>query len=247
MKDHRFGSSSGMYFSDSIGDIETVRAVTVGGPLKRPIAGSARFVFAVGLATLLPALAVAGKFYPDDPLRKEPPPLHVEDADFRKINDYLDLFQNMFGKPGERQPTKQEIRKARKSGQDIKPVPAQSANTLGEVPDSPWFTNRIGSRPMSVEDVLRGPGNENAPAREGPWEIVAAKTEGVTPGFRIRDSKGRQYFLKGGIHLLGPYATCCGRTSHSLPRADGTARDRLVRRSEAGGRTAVHAPVNAGD
>ena len=55
------------------------------------------------------------------------------------------------------------------------------------------------------------------------------------------------YLARGGIHLLGPYATCCGRTSHSLPRADGTARDRLVRRSEAGGRTAVHAPVNAGD
>ena len=50
-----------------------------------------------------------------------------------------------------------------------------------------------------------------------------------------------------GIHLLGPHATCCGRTSNSLPRAAGTAPDRLVRRSEAGGRTAVHAPVNAGD
>ena len=50
-----------------------------------------------------------------------------------------------------------------------------------------------------------------------------------------------------GIHLLGPHATCCGRTSNSLPRAAGTAPDRLVRRSEAGGRTAVHASVNAGD
>ena len=53
--------------------------------------------------------------------------------------------------------------------------------------------------------------------------------------------------VKWGIHLLGPHATCCGRTSNSLPRAAGTAPDRLVRRSEAGGRTAVHAPVNAGD
>ena len=196
MKDHGFGSSSEMYSSDSIGGVETVRVVTLGGPLNRPIAGATRFVFAAALTALLPSLAVAGKFYPDDPLRKEPPPLQVEDASFRKLNDYVDLFQNMFAKPGDRQPTKEEIRKARKSGQDIKPVPAQSANTLGEVPDSPWFTNRIGSRPMSVEDVLRGPGNENAPARDGPWEIVAAKTEGVTPGFRIRDSKGRQYFLK---------------------------------------------------
>ena len=49
------------------------------------------------------------------------------------------------------------------------------------------------------------------------------------------------------IHLLGPHTIYCGRTSNSLPRADGTAPDRLVRRSEAGARTAVHAPVNAGD
>ena len=56
-----------------------------------------------------------------------------------------------------------------------------------------------------------------------------------------------QFTDKWGIHLLGPHSTCCGRTSNSLPRAAGTAPDRLVRRSEAGGRTAVHAPVNAGD
>ena len=55
------------------------------------------------------------------------------------------------------------------------------------------------------------------------------------------------YSAKGGMHLLGPYATCCGRTSNSLPRADGTVPDRLVRRSEAGSRTAVHAPLNIGD
>ena len=196
MKEHRFGSSLGMYFSDPLGGVETVRVVTVGGLSKRPIAGATRFVFVAALAVLLPSLAVAGKFYPDDPLRKEPPPLHVEDANFRKLNDYLDLFQNMFAKPGDRQPTEKEIRRGQKAGQNIKLIPARSANTLGEVPDSPWFTNRIGSHPMSVEDVLRGPGNENAPARDSPWEIVAAKTEGVTPGFRIRDSKGRQYFLK---------------------------------------------------
>ena len=55
------------------------------------------------------------------------------------------------------------------------------------------------------------------------------------------------FIRKGGIHLLGPHATCWGRTSNSLPRADGTAPDRLVRRSEAGGRTAVRALVNADD
>ena len=186
-----------VYFHHGLlGEIETARAVTAVRPPKRPLAGASRFGLVAALAILLPSLAVAGKFYPDDPLLKEPPPLPVEDASFRKLNDYVDLFQNMFAKPGGRQPTEKEIRKAQQAGQQIKLIPAQSANTLGEVPDSAWFTNRIGSHPVSVEDVMRGPGNENAPALDGPWEIVAAKTEGVTPGFRIRDSKGRQYFLK---------------------------------------------------
>ena len=66
---------------------------------------------------------------------------------------------------------------------------------------------------------------------------------GVTPAYNANYT----YWAEWGIHLLGPHTTYCGRTSNSLPRADGTAPDRLVRRSEAGARTAVHAPVNAGD
>ena len=93
------------------------------GRSKRPIAGAARFVFVAALALLLPSLAVAGKFYPDDPLRKEPPPLQVEDASFRKLNDYVDLFENMFAKPGDRQPTEKEIRKGQKGGKDIRLIP----------------------------------------------------------------------------------------------------------------------------
>jgi hypothetical protein len=68
-------------------------------------------------------------------------------------------------------------------------------NTLGEVPDSGWFTNRIGSRPMSIEELVRGPGDSHAPAA-GPWTVVSGKNEGVTPGLVIRDSAGRRYFLK---------------------------------------------------
>ncbi|MCZ6489056.1 MAG: hypothetical protein O7A06_00805, partial [Acidobacteria bacterium] len=39
-------------------------------------------------------------------------------------------------------------------------------------------------------------GNENAPSMDGPWEVVAAKAEGLTPGFTIADSRGRRYILK---------------------------------------------------
>ena len=74
--------------------------------------------------------------------------------------------------------------------------PSLAVNTLGEVPDSAWFTNRIGSRTMSMEELVRGPGDANAPALDAPWTVISGKNEGVTPGLVIRDSKGRKYFLK---------------------------------------------------
>lgn len=148
------------------------------------------------LALLLPALLTAAspdgkKFYDDDPLAKEPPPfsLSVEKVSKRKLNDFYDFFLNTFAQPGEKQPK-------RKKGKPAEFIPAQGINTLGEVPDSAWFTNRIGSRPMSIVELLRGPGNENAPSMEGPWTITWVKTEGITPGFGIQDSTGKDYLLK---------------------------------------------------
>ena len=115
--------------------------------------------------------------------------MNLEDARFRKLNDYYDLFSNTFGDVGERQDQTQ-------GGSKRKFTPAGGINTLGEVIDRSWFTNRVGSRPMSVDEVRGGAGEGNAPSLEGEWTIVGAKTQGVTPGFRIRDSKGRNYLLK---------------------------------------------------
>jgi len=102
----------------------------------------------------------------------------------RKINDYFDFFQEEFFEPD----------KEEKKHHD--PSPSQAINTLGEVPDNAWFTNRIGSLPMSVEELVRGPGDSNAPAMDKPWIVISGKNEGVTPGLVIRDSAGRKYFLK---------------------------------------------------
>jgi hypothetical protein len=49
---------------------------------------------------------------------------------------------------------------------------------------------------MSTEELARGPGDQSAPAKNGMWVIVAAKNEGVTPGFTIVDAGGRKYVLK---------------------------------------------------
>ena len=133
---------------------------------------------------LLPPLLAAQHFYPDDPLWRDPAPVNVSRARQRDINDYYDFFVNTFDAAD-----KKEIRHHR-------PGPSEAINTLGEVPDSAWFTNRIGARPMSRDELLRGPGIDHPPAMGQPWVVISAKNTGITPGLVIRDSKGRRYFLK---------------------------------------------------
>jgi hypothetical protein len=73
--------------------------------------------------------------------------------------------------------------------------PAQNVNALDEVPSSSWFTNRMGVRRLSRAELAAGP-DPRGPDRSGPWEIIGAKTDGVTPGFRIRDAAGAVWLLK---------------------------------------------------
>jgi hypothetical protein len=123
-------------------------------------------------------------FYADDPLVKEPAPRDASKAVRRKISDYYDFFQHTFSHPGERA----------KRGDQI--VRAQGVNTLGDPMDGAWYTKRHYYKPMSLEELVRGPGNSNAPAMDRKWVIVKAKSEGVTPGFEFTDSQGRRYVLK---------------------------------------------------
>lgn len=73
---------------------------------------------------------------------------------------------------------------------------AKNVNALDEVPNSTWFTNRIGLYPLTAADVARGPGDGRGPDTSEPWVVVGAKTEGVTPGFNIRDAQGQVYLIK---------------------------------------------------
>ncbi|MFN7980971.1 MAG: hypothetical protein U0Q11_03860 [Vicinamibacterales bacterium] len=77
----------------------------------------------------------------------------------------------------------------------ITPVRAGNINSVGEVPDSSWFTNRAGFRPISAVDVARGPDRTSGPAA-GTWTITSSKSDGVTPGFTVKDAEGRKWFLK---------------------------------------------------
>ncbi len=73
-------------------------------------------------------------------------------------------------------------------------VRAKNINTVDEVPDSSWYTNRIGLHPMTAADVATGPDTtEPAP---GTWTVTSSKSDGVTPGFTVKDAKGQMWFLK---------------------------------------------------
>ena len=80
------------------------------------------------------------KFFSDDPLQREP-----ETQDASKVQEWEigltpDLLQNLFSQPGDATPD----------------VRAQNINTIDEVPDSSWFTNRIYSRPVAPEELAQG-------------------------------------------------------------------------------------------
>ena len=144
-----------------------------------------QYLLTLALPVLLLAPAQAGEFYKDDPLWREPKPLPVEAVKTRKLNEYYDFFSHTFALDNIADLNKEHPG----------PVPARGVNTLGEVPASPWHENRHSRiEPMSIEALVRGPGNSNAPA--APWKLVSGKTEGITPGFQIEDAKGRRYLVK---------------------------------------------------
>lgn len=120
------------------------------------------------------------RFLTDDPIRVDADDLPIPMPESRSLSQIVDLLENSFSnRPAE--------------GETI--LPAQNVNTLGQVPDSSWFQNRLGSRPMSPAELARGP-NRQAPDITQPWHIVSGKTEGITPGFTIQDSRGEIYFIK---------------------------------------------------
>ena len=79
---------------------------------------------------------------------------------------------------------------------------AVDVNSLDEVPDSSWFTNRLGVHPVSVEELARGactPALILDPdgSADGSWLIDHGKTDGSSPGFRVTVPGKGKYLFKG--------------------------------------------------
>jgi len=142
-----------------------------------------RMGFWLGCTALAVAPLPAQKFYPDDPLWTEPPPFPATDPQPRSLNEIWERFEARVAKPGERHP-------------EHGVIPAQGVNTLGEVPDSGWYTNRHAKTRMSVDELVRGPGNEDPPSMASPWQVLTVKRYDIRPGMLMRDADGTIYLLR---------------------------------------------------
>jgi hypothetical protein len=74
-------------------------------------------------------------------------------------------------------------------------IRALGVNALDNVPDSTWFTNRIGTKAMTPADIERGPVTHD-PMQHLPLTIESTKIGGTTAGFIVKDTAGVKYLLK---------------------------------------------------
>jgi hypothetical protein len=78
-----------------------------------------------------------------------------------------------------------------------RPRRALGVNALDEVPDSTWFTNRIGVRDLSPAEIRTGPGRIGSPEPYRPWTVHGTKVGGgAVIGFIISDARGERFLLK---------------------------------------------------
>ena len=119
------------------------------------------------------------RFYPDDPIWREPVTQDVKNAVRYEPDLAYQTIENLFWRPGDKL-----------LGQRAKDI-----NTVDEVPDGPFYVNRSGRMPLTPAIVARASNTSNGPA-PGKWTVVSAKSDGVTPGFTIRDSANQLWFIK---------------------------------------------------
>ena len=103
---------------------------------------------AVALSSVV-ATGQRPKFYSDDPLARVVDTQDASNVQPKDVNLIYDEMRNLLGNPGD--PTMNRR--------------AMNINTIDEVSDSTWFTNRIiGGSPMTVDAVAKGPDSSDGPA-----------------------------------------------------------------------------------
>ena len=144
---------------------------------------SSRARIAILVATVaMCATATSGqtpRYFPDDPIAREPESQDASKAAPFDQSQMYELLHNLFVI----------------SGHQPSGLRARNINTIDEVPDSSWFTNRIGTRSMSLQELTIG-ANIGQPPDPSKWTLIREKTAGAHPGFTATDAKGQTWFLE---------------------------------------------------
>ena len=61
---------------------------------------------------------------------------------------------------------------------------------------STWWQPRLGFKPVTPEQMIRGPGPGTGPKRVRKWRLTGLKTQGLSLGIRIKDADNQTFQLK---------------------------------------------------
>ncbi len=79
----------------------------------------------------------------------------------------------------------------------IDPPPAMNVNALERVPNSSWFTNRLGTERLSIQQVANGPGSgDGTPQSRVPWKVTEISVGHSQKSLTIEDNSGEVYVLQ---------------------------------------------------
>jgi hypothetical protein len=132
------------------------------------IVGAAVIAMGISVALAAQTARLSLRFFPDDPiLRDDDAAVDASGVKELELSESYDFLLQTFASPADRGS-----------------IRAVNVNTLDEVPDSSWFTNRIGVRDLPLSEVVRGPNKfERLDAED--WVVVRGKSPGgFQPGFR---------------------------------------------------------------
>jgi hypothetical protein len=146
--------------------------------LARGASAGALAALLIGAALVAGTQTAAPRFYTDDPLLRVPESGDASAANPHEVGLFYSLSYNLFV-TGRKSPVL---------------VQAGNLNTIDEVPDSSWFTNRAGARQLSTDEFARGPNVGNPPAPER-WTVIREKSAGFAPGFTARGAAGQTWFI----------------------------------------------------
>ncbi len=142
-------------------------------------AGRAALGLLALLVAIVPISSQTPTFYPDDPIAIDDD-MSLDASKVGPVEDsnVYDFVANTFASLGVRH--------------DVR---AQNVNTIGEVPDSSWFVNRMGQRTLSIAELVRGPDRFESVSLNG-WKVSGGKSSGLQPGFRMTDPSGRLHQIE---------------------------------------------------